>query len=682
MPSVASSRLLTSLIETDDIVTVIRSAERACESALIERWRIEMLDPLVAGDDLAATAAVYLAAHLDGGDADGWLTERLGDPGLAGHAASALSARSPVEAAVPRLVGLVGGPDPFDAMLAQRTLVGWGRTQPDQVGLAVDTALVFAGGSVARGRLVTTLGELPGSRVATILERIASDTDEPAEARIAAVAALGFRPGDDAVLYGLIDDDDLDVETAALLAIGDRLGLGRAPPARPAGVGLRVAQLSLQGGADPALLAVGAGDQGGVNTLLVLAARALSRRADVAHVLSIGRGTPSDAVATLLMPDDGNVGTAAVAVDATEADATPLAMAWDRRVALARSIDRILATRPPFDLLHVRMADVGTLAAAAVARRRGLPLVFSLAPDPHAVVRSLQMQGRLDRARFGELDRREHVWFRARMVERLARNAAALALFPRPEIKRTLHELVGIDLDDDATAPSAIVPEGVDLGEIDAIAARPRRLDPALESLPDDRRDLPWLLVVGRLAPVKGVARVVQAWAGDDALHATRNLLVVGGELAQPSRVEASVLAEIVAAADDGAGRCRPGLVLLGRRPHDETIALLVDAAARGGVLVSGSLKEEFGLAIVEALAAGLTVVAPATGGPATYVADGDTGVLVAADQPLGPAILRAVDLVDRPQRAERARATIEAHHTVESMAERLVELYRRIATT
>ena len=38
--------------------------------------------------------------------------------------------------------------------------------------------------------------------------------------------------------------------------------------------------------------------------------------------------------------------------------------------------------------------------------------------------------------------------------------------------------------------------------------------------------------------------------------------------------------------------------------------------------------KEEFGLAIVEALGAGLTVVAPDVGGPATYVADGDTGVL------------------------------------------------------
>ena len=38
------------------------------------------------------------------------------------------------------------------------------------------------------------------------------------------------------------------------------------------------------------------------------------------------------------------------------------------------------------------------------------------------------------------------------------------------------------------------------------------------------------------------------------------------------------------------------------------------------GAYVCGSLKEEFGLAILEAMAAGLPVVAPAGGGPATYV--------------------------------------------------------------
>jgi glycosyltransferase involved in cell wall biosynthesis len=47
-----------------------------------------------------------------------------------------------------------------------------------------------------------------------------------------------------------------------------------------------------------------------------------------------------------------------------------------------------------------------------------------------------------------------------------------------------------------------------------------------------------------------------------------------------------------------------------------------------GGVYVCASIKEEFGIAILEGMAAGLLVVAPTGGGPATYVENGVTGIL------------------------------------------------------
>ena len=53
-----------------------------------------------------------------------------------------------------------------------------------------------------------------------------------------------------------------------------------------------------------------------------------------------------------------------------------------------------------------------------------------------------------------------------------------------------------------------------------------------------------------------------------------------------------------------------------------------------GGIYVSASLKEEFGMAILEAMASGLVVVAPDGGGPATYVADGVTGILADTTSP------------------------------------------------
>ena len=64
------------------------------------------------------------------------------------------------------------------------------------------------------------------------------------------------------------------------------------------------------------------------------------------------------------------------------------------------------------------------------------------------------------------------------------------------------------------------------------------------------------------------------------------------------------------------------------------------------------SLKEEFGIAILEAMAAGLVVVAPDGGGPATYVDDGVTGVLADTSSP--EALAAAVARAPRPGRVAR----------------------------
>ena len=128
----------------------------------------------------------------------------------------------------------------------------------------------------------------------------------------------------------------------------------------------------------------------------------------------------------------------------------------------------------------------------------------------------------------------------------------------------------------------------------------------------------------------------------------------------------------------------REGLVLLGGRPRADIARLLVATAkgrvgswSQGGLYVDGALKEEFGLALIEALAAGLVVVAPSTGGPPTYVTHGDTGVLVDPDADLAAGILHGVGLVDSPERIKRAKTMVEERYSIEAMATRLVSVYR-----
>jgi glycosyltransferase involved in cell wall biosynthesis len=104
--------------------------------------------------------------------------------------------------------------------------------------------------------------------------------------------------------------------------------------------------------------------------------------------------------------------------------------------------------------------------------------------------------------------------------------------------------------------------------------------------------------------------------------------------------------------------------------------------AAPRGVYVSASLKEEFGIAIIEAIASGLVVVAPRSGGPATFVDDGLTGVLAdtASAGELTAAVQRALGLAGdevAAARAETARRRLRGRVGIEGMAGALDGVYR-----
>jgi glycosyltransferase involved in cell wall biosynthesis len=442
-------------------------------------------------------------------------------------------------------------------------------------------------------------------------------------------------------------------------------------------------------GLDGQLSLGGKGDTGGVASLLVSLGEALAIRPEVDHVLTIGRGTPGDAVTGPLSSSRRPLSYGVVAFgDDVRPAATPDEI-WEHLPVIERSLRRVLHRAGPTDILHLRMADAGTLAGAEVAAELGIPICFSVAPDPHNVVDSLQSRGELDDESFVRLVTDSHVWFRARMVERLTEDAEQLALFPRSRPIAFLEDVTSAR----SRERVAVVAEGIDLRLLDRVARstpmaptavrRGDVLEELAASIHESRRHLPLALSVGRLNPVKGMDRVVSAWASDPRLRESCNLVIVGGDLDNPSATEAAVLAElerIVPIAD----RRRAGLVLLGGRPRADVARLQIAAVsglpggwAGGGAYVDGALKEEFGLAILEAMAAGLVVVAPSTGGPSTYVDDGDTGVLVDPTDALAPAMRRAFALVDRHGRAARARAVVEARYSIDTMAAQLVELYR-----
>lgn len=349
-------------------------------------------------------------------------------------------------------------------MLAQRTLLLWAPSTPDLLALSLEGALLGEREFDVRARYAETLGLVPGAIAERSLLHLAADDGECFEVRMAAADALGERPSDDAaLLLTRLADDAGQLGAVARLALADRT------PATASAAGPTVAQLFVHADIDGTLTRVGAGDNGGIATLLVRLGDALAEQG-VERVLTLSRGTPVEAERALAeLPPVSGHGFAPVPFVGLP---VPMPQAWPRRVAAERGIRRILRAAGRVDVLHLRMADVGSLAAAAVAREARHPDGVHRRSRParaHRRARRLRsaLARRLRRSRRG----------RALLVPGPAgaaprRRRRAHRALPRADLAETMRELIGIDITAHPERHS-IVPEGSTCAS--SSAARRRR---------------------------------------------------------------------------------------------------------------------------------------------------------------------------------------------------------------
>ncbi len=161
--------------------------------------------------------------------------------------------------------------------------------------------------------------------------------------------------------------------------------------------------------------------------------------------------------------------------------------------------------------------------------------------------------------------------------------------------------------------------------------------------IPDDA---PLVGIVGHLQRWKGQHLVVEAVAAARERHPDLRCLIVGG---------------VHRWGEDFATELRARIAALGLERHVILTGARRDVAAcmdAMDVVIHSSIRPEpFGRVLIEAMALGRPVIAPRLGGPCEIVADGETGLLVAARdaKALGNAIVSLVG--DRSRRLAMGRA-------------------------
>ena len=328
-------------------------------------------------------------------------------------------------------------------------------------------------------------------------------------------------------------------------------------------------------------------------------------------------------------------------LEAMEVPVAQIAMRGRMDLSAARQVVR-LARRHRADIVHTHQVR-NTLVGRVAARVDGRPVVTHL-HSPAFRESTSGMRNRLT----GGIDRALAGWTRRFIAvsDSLAREAVRVGI--RSERIR-------------------VVPNGVPLPPIaDATVREDVRAELGLAP------DAELVGMVANFRPRKGTEVLIEAMALGVGPTTAAHLLLVGEPFREPGRDYGRELAALVATRN-----LSPRTTMTGFRSDPERLMAALD------VLVLPSLfGEGLPMVLLEAMGAGVPVVSTPVEGIVELVRDGETGRLVAPDDPaaLGQAIAWVLeDPVRRRALGAAARETIIAGYTDERMATGIEAVYAEL---
>ena len=302
----------------------------------------------------------------------------------------------------------------------------------------------------------------------------------------------------------------------------------------------------------------------------------------------------------------------------------------------------------------------GGLCGVLLEDATGVPFTFT----GHSLGAQKMDKLNVTRENLAEMD--AHFRFGRRLVaERLSMNRSAINITSTQQerFEQYAHHAYrdAVDVTDDRRF--AVIPPGVNLEIFETCArasneaeTQARVRDRLARDIDLERRDLPVIVASSRLDPKKNHIALVEAFAYSEELQRLANLVILTGALDDPLREDAGaseteqvVLAQIRAVVDENDlwGKIS-AFSVQGQPALAATYRFFAD---RGSVFALTALYEPFGLAPLEAAAAGLPVVVTENGGPSESLVDDGVayGVLIDPEDPadIASGLLHVLDDVE-----------------------------------
>jgi glycosyltransferase involved in cell wall biosynthesis len=302
-----------------------------------------------------------------------------------------------------------------------------------------------------------------------------------------------------------------------------------------------------------------------------------------------------------------------------------------------------------YDLIHIHaLFSYSSYRSASLARKHGVPYVIR----PLGVLNQWGMRNRRRLLKRLSLGLIEH---------RILRDAGAVHFTSEQE--KLEAELSGV------TGHSAVIPLGFD--------------DSKFRDLPSPEeffsrfplaKDRQLILFLSRLDPKKGLDLLLRAFASitkasERSSERSKTLLVIAGDGDSKFVDELEKLAQELGIADD--------VLWTGFLEGDNKLSALSAAS----IFVLPSYSENFGIALVEAMAAGLPSVMSDQVGIAADIKECDAGLVVPCDPaPLAEALKQLLDNEEmRAHLASNAQRLVSERFSLEAMTASLIELYDQV---